>query len=566
MRHDGTQLTRRLRTGVRALLGVADDESLQAFVEERGAQLKRRGERALRTVERVLQGLGIAPLPAASTDGEGAVRGDGVRRQVVPRPEQTKFDLGQGVDRTPPREHIPWGYGQDRVTAMVVDPERLYVYWEVTDDAIARARAGLGGRGADAWLNLRVYDVTGRIFDGTNAHAYFDHRVERHDRQWFFTVGKPGSSVVVEVGMKSLEGYFVRIARSGRADFPRTTPAPAGSVEWLTVRVTTGDVEPSWQTPRPARSAVEGAARDASRRAIATAPAAHEADAEHAEIASELQRGVAGWEWSEVLPESVRDVVGNGSWTSAVEHASWEAGPFAYPVEVQSRVVEEERPGHVRVHSTPRGTRVVYGPWQVTVRGLGARAERRVLARWELVRTWTSELPGTSSAGVWEPVAPGASELVFRAGASERRFGASEQRLAGASEVFFVGASELRWRGASERLYAGASERRWRGASEWRHAGGSERVHAGASERRLGGASERRLGGASEARSARESWQSFASEGARLVARSEGRDRPAPTGAGERSVDGGDASRRSELVADGDAPSEDPERPQPPRW
>jgi hypothetical protein len=33
-------------------------------------------------------------------------------------------------------EQIPWGYGQDRVTAMVVDPERLYVYWEVTDEAI----------------------------------------------------------------------------------------------------------------------------------------------------------------------------------------------------------------------------------------------------------------------------------------------------------------------------------------------------------------------------------------------------------------------------------------------
>ena len=84
-------------------------------------------------------------------------------------------------------QNIPWGYGHDRVTAMVVDPERLYVYWEVTDDAIAARARGAGRRRAQrAWLNLRVYDITGRLFDGTNAHSYFDHRLDRHDRQWFF--------------------------------------------------------------------------------------------------------------------------------------------------------------------------------------------------------------------------------------------------------------------------------------------------------------------------------------------------------------------------------------------
>ena len=26
-------------------------------------------------------------------------------------------------------QDIPWGYNQDCVTGMVVDPDRLYVYW-----------------------------------------------------------------------------------------------------------------------------------------------------------------------------------------------------------------------------------------------------------------------------------------------------------------------------------------------------------------------------------------------------------------------------------------------------
>ena len=131
---------------------------------------------------------------------------------------------------------IPWGYGHDRITAMAVDPMRLYVYWEATDSAIAAARAGLGAAGERAWLNVRVYDITGRLFDGTNAHSYFDHRVERHERQWFFGIDKPTSTACAEVGLRSEEGYFVKIARSGRVEFPRNEPVGGGGVEWLSVR------------------------------------------------------------------------------------------------------------------------------------------------------------------------------------------------------------------------------------------------------------------------------------------------------------------------------------------
>ena len=168
-----------------------------------------------------------------------------------------KFDLGPDVDAAPMPQHIPWGYGYDRVTAMVIDPERLYVYWEVTDDAVAAARAGLGPAGANAWLNLRVYDISGRLFDGTNAHSYFDHRVERHDRQWFFVINKPTSSACVEVGLKSEEGYFAKIVRSGRAEFPRREPMPGGPVEWLTVRAT-GEIQGHHHGGAPGNGAAAG--------------------------------------------------------------------------------------------------------------------------------------------------------------------------------------------------------------------------------------------------------------------------------------------------------------------
>jgi hypothetical protein len=412
-----------------------------------------------------------------------------------------KFDLGLAPDE--PYEQardIPWGYGQDRVTAMSVDPERLYVYWEVTDEALERARAGLGPGGPDAWLNLRVYDVTNRIFDGTNAHAYFDHSVSRTDRQWFFFLGRPTSTTVVEVGLKSSEGYFVRIARSGRVDFPRREPASAGGVEWLTVRSASGEVGTPTFESREVAATFGGAAPDG--------------QAEPVRV-WDIRRTHAGWnsestvrdesfgtKWQE-WGEWARTI----EWEGPVVRTTWESGPFTYPVETV-RYVEERYEGPVTIRSVNGTTHIVQGARQVVIRGIGARAERRVLAVWEIHRSWPiHERVALRQGG--ETAGPrGGSEQLVR-GASEVRWqGASELRLGGASEIYLLGASELRYLGASELFYSGASEWRARGASEmryvgaseWRERGASEFFYAGASERLQGGASERVWPGASEKR------------------------------------------------------------------
>jgi hypothetical protein len=426
----------------------------------------------------VLRGLGVEGRPEPAEGG--------------PLDLPHKFDLGLPAEAEPLPEHIPWGYGRDRVTAMVVDPERLYVYWEVTDESIARARTGLGPAGESAWLNLRVYDVTGRLFDGTNAHTCLDHRIERGDRQWFFHLGRPGSTAVIEVGMKSIEGYFVRIARSGRADFPRSAPAERDDVEWLTV----------WSAGEPAGAPVAGGApagggampEGVSMPAAAGGPAdvgpALGADGDHG-----AGEGVIESEWRQILPA---DWVESGSWSweGPVVQSTWEAGPFPYAVEPPV-YVEERHDGEVSVYARRGRSHVVYGPWQVIIRGLGAHAERRVLAVWEIYRTWTTNERATRDGAPATFV--GGSEVAR--GASERRFGAgSELRLLGGSEVYRLGASERRLGGASEKFLGGASERRLAGASERRWAGASERRLAGASERRLGGASEWRAPGASEVR------------------------------------------------------------------
>ena len=91
-------------------------------------------------------------------------------------------------------------------------------------------------------MNLRVYDITGRLFDGTNAHSYFDHRSSGTIASGSSTSASRPPAPCVEVGLKSPEGYFVKIARCGRVEFPRSEPVGGGRAEWLSVRTATGDV------------------------------------------------------------------------------------------------------------------------------------------------------------------------------------------------------------------------------------------------------------------------------------------------------------------------------------
>jgi hypothetical protein len=441
-----------------------------------------------------------APAKPDETEADGA-----------PAVLSHKFEVGRhGTAREEPRT-IPWSYGMDRVTAMTVDPERLFVYWEVTDQAIARARAQLGQGGAGAWLNLRIYDVTGRLFDGTNAHGDFDHKLERHDRQWFFTINKPGSQAVVDVGLRSHEGFFVKIARSGRVEFPRRGPVTWNEPEWMSVR-SSGEITPAGHG-LPGQAGGDGAP-SGTQHAGGTAgfdpvPLWNMRSPWEQRVRDGQTEQEERIEWQEVWSNGAAgEVHRTFSWESPMMVSSWEAGPFTYPVEVPQPTSEVFQ-GALQIYRVAGRTHLLYGPWQVVIRGLGAQFSRQVLARWEVQRSWVAEEGHeVRGARVIAHESAGSSERLA-AGSSERRwYGASELRLHGASERLFLSASERRLGGASETLFAGASqwivrgasERRLIGSSELRLLGASERMFAGASERRLGGASEGRMGGGSESR------------------------------------------------------------------
>jgi hypothetical protein len=140
------------------------------------------------------------------------------------------------------------------------------------------------------------------------------------------------------------------------------------------------------------------------------------------------------------------------------------------------RYVEEHYEGEVTYRVVDGRSHVVYGAWQVVIRGIGASAERKVLAVWEIHRSWITDADASRHvSGEWaaptggsEQRVPGASERSWRAASELRLGGASELYLLGASELRYLGASEVWFAGASERLHVGASEQVWPGASEHR--------------------------------------------------------------------------------------------------
>ncbi|HEY4184741.1 MAG TPA: DUF4912 domain-containing protein [Polyangia bacterium] len=465
-------------------------------------------ERLWKAWSDLLSGAGVEATPAKEAGqpepGRQAQKGapDQKAAGQAVAPVAHKFELRQkGAGGTAePSKDIPWGYGRDRVTAMAVDPDRLFVYWEVTEEALERARKTLGSAGGDAWLNLRLYDTTGRIFDGWNAHSTLDQGLDRAARQWFFTIGKPSSETIVEIGLLAKDGSFAKIARSGRVEFPRKEPVAWTEPEWLTVRLTNGQVRRAWlaKPGRPGDAAPGEVVAPPSAVVVAPLPVAlppPELVETVVQVESESETIVhrSEWhsEWEEVKTDGV--VMGEGrlTWEEHSQITSWSEGPFPYPVEVPEPV-RETSVGRTRVFRAGAKTHVVYGPWQVVIHGLGATRSRSVISRWEVYRSWgeetgrqivhTTEGHGVNGLGASEHLMRGASERVWRGG--------SELRLGGSSELYFIGASELRLSGASERMYMGASERLRKGASERRLSGEAAWNHGGGSEGRLGGASD----------------------------------------------------------------------------
>lgn len=141
-------------------------------------------------------------------------------RKIIEKPKEkveAKVELKKPViqEKYPPAplEILPKEYDENNITLMTVDPSKLFTFWEVREDTLATYEGN---------LNVRVYDVTGVEFDGTNANSYFDIAVSERIGSRYIDVG-PEKEFITDIGIINPEGVFITIARSNKVLTPRIT-------------------------------------------------------------------------------------------------------------------------------------------------------------------------------------------------------------------------------------------------------------------------------------------------------------------------------------------------------
>ncbi|MDD5456906.1 MAG: DUF4912 domain-containing protein [Candidatus Margulisbacteria bacterium] len=129
--------------------------------------------------------------------------------------------------------YLPYGYGDNCITLMIVDPTHIHSYWEVTDDRRNKLLSSIHGHDGRYETVVRLYDVTDIKFDGQNAWNTMEFNVG-YSSNWYFLV-EANRSYCAEIGMKLSNNKFVVIARSNVINTPRDTVSDFYDEEWMMI-------------------------------------------------------------------------------------------------------------------------------------------------------------------------------------------------------------------------------------------------------------------------------------------------------------------------------------------
>jgi hypothetical protein len=109
------------------------------------------------------------------------------------------------------RTQLPEEYGENELIVMAVDPDLVFVDWEIKKEEAPEAKDG---------FTMRVFDVTGSESAGLRGDGFFDIKIEGRVGCGFFELGMPGREVAFEIGSFD-KGMFMPILRSQVVSMPR---------------------------------------------------------------------------------------------------------------------------------------------------------------------------------------------------------------------------------------------------------------------------------------------------------------------------------------------------------
>jgi len=114
-----------------------------------------------------------------------------------------------------PFESLPSEYGENGITLMVVNPSKLFAFWEVREDTLQIFQGD---------LKIRLYDITGIDFDSKDAINCIDIAVNDRIGDGYISVS-PGKDYIADIGIVYSEGIFISVARSLKVSTPHETIA-----------------------------------------------------------------------------------------------------------------------------------------------------------------------------------------------------------------------------------------------------------------------------------------------------------------------------------------------------
>jgi len=142
-----------------------------------------------------------------------------VAKKVITKADKKPRKIKDRIEEKPEKvvayPLIPFGalpeeYYENNITLMIVDPVKLFAFWEVREDTLSIYTGD---------LNIRVYDVTGVDFDRMNANSYFDVAANERIGSLYMDVS-PEKEFVADIGIVSPYDIFITIARSNKVLTP----------------------------------------------------------------------------------------------------------------------------------------------------------------------------------------------------------------------------------------------------------------------------------------------------------------------------------------------------------
>jgi glycosyltransferase involved in cell wall biosynthesis len=148
-----------------------------------------------------------------------------------PRPTLFQEKLRQIIWEIGQRYPVP--LTADYIALSMVHPHLGHIHWHVRTESAEELRHQRALRNAS--FVVRISDVTDILFDGLNAHAFFDLETGGLQGNYYFKIDRPARNYIAEAGFRGNDGSFHVLARSNTTFFDRDRPSGNYQVSGLFV-------------------------------------------------------------------------------------------------------------------------------------------------------------------------------------------------------------------------------------------------------------------------------------------------------------------------------------------